>query len=144
MDLTKLTYHKEVYPLKNMGALISYGGDELLSHLFDQRTFDTYIKKYIDQDDDYTYYVLFRTGYVGFISFFNKTRSLRQWFLICKDYCIVRDKNSDGSIELTDAFKDHEGREEFADEYGPLKGSFYDEDIATDYAKQFAKSIIKE
>src|SRR3989304_1030521 len=80
MDLTKLTYTKEKYPLKNMGDLVSFEGTDLLSHYYDPHTFDTYIRKWIEEDDKYTYYVLFRVGFVGFISFFKKTRSLRGWF----------------------------------------------------------------
>ena len=147
MDLTKLTYTKEKYPLKNMGDLVSFEGTDLLSHYYDPHTFDTYIRKWIEEDDKYTYYVLFRVGFVGFISFFKKTRSLRGWFNLCKDYTVIRVDGTKfkDNVEMSEVFKDnHEERDAFCDEYGPHKDSFYDEDIYSDYAKQFAKKVVEQ
>lgn len=100
------------------------------------------MKKYLD-DDEYTYYVLFRHGYQDFIPFFKKSMSLHEWFIKCKDYCVTRTKISINEIEISVRFTDVDGRVEFCDKFGPLHDSFYNDDIYSEYAKQFAKKFIK-
>lgn len=141
MELNKLIYHKPAYPLNKIGVLVELDGDEIVREM--QGGFDTYIEKWIDSDDDYDYYVTFRVGYVGFVAFYKKLRSLQTWFHTCKDYCITRIAK-DGTVEITDCIKnDHEQRQTFTDKFGPRQDSFYDENIYTDYAKQMAETIVK-
>lgn len=146
VDIKTLDYQRPAYMLKNMGALVQTDDDEIVAHMFDPHTMDTYIRKVLTQDDTYTYYVDFRVGFVGFYYFFTGARTLRQWFLECKDYHIVRhpiSDMSDGAIEISQVVKDKDSRLEFCELYGPDDKSFYNEDIYTEYAKQLAQSVVK-
>lgn len=139
MEITQLEYNKKPGVLKHIGSLFNDNNKEIIGHYLSGC--DSYLKKINTETDKYYYYLIFRFGYVLFYYFFSKKYTLRDMFLKCKDYTILRVDKETGEELICGVLKD--GKEEMADIYGPLPETFYDEYIYSEYAKQLASQTVK-
>jgi len=140
MDITKLEYRPEAHPLEFVGCIVEdTEGTEIISEMIGG--FDSYIKQILMEDDKYVYHAVYRVGYVVFVYFYKRERSLRDIVLNCKDYTICRTHYETGGVEHTG--KMNGNLVEFTSEYGPLEDTMYKEEISTEYAKQMAEKLVK-
>lgn len=140
MDITKLDYRPEARPLKFVGCIVEdMEGTEIISEM--SCGFDSYIKQILAEDENYVYHAVYRVGYVVFVYFYKKERSLRDIVLNCKDYTICRTHYETGAVEHAGMM--NANLEEFTSEYGPLEDTMYKEEISTEYAKQMAEKLVK-
>ena len=141
MNIKQLEFTTSNNLLKLQGVLFEDQDSEpILSEYF--QGFTTHLRKILEKNEEYTYYVQFEIGYVLLFYFYKKEKSLYDLFMSNKNYCIIRIKHNSDIVEHS-MLLPKENKESFVLEYGPFKDSYYNEKHFTEYANLQALALTK-